>query len=259
MKLKIESYGATDVGRRRQTNQDCIFFDDGISLYVVADGMGGHSAGEVASRVAVETVSAFILGNRGGEDVSWPYGVDPRYSYVGNSLRSAIMLANQKIWELSSRRADLAGMGTTIVVALAEGDALTVGSAGDSRAYCIRQGAIRQMTTDDSWVQDAVDRGVISQEQARNHLMRNVITRALGVNERIEPRILEENMQPGDYFLFCSDGLHGMLNDSEILATVSPANGNLQKAVRDLISAANLRGGKDNITALIIHVLDQSD
>ncbi|MBM3789024.1 MAG: Stp1/IreP family PP2C-type Ser/Thr phosphatase [Acidobacteria bacterium] len=251
MSHRIESYGRTDIGRRRSINQDCVFFDDQAGLYIVADGMGGHSGGEVASRLAVGVVSAFVLKKRHTDQSSWPYGIDPGFSYNGNCLRTAIMLANAKVWEQGARDPDLAGMGTTIVVALAEEGSLTIASAGDSRAYRIREGAIDQITTDDSWVQDALDKGVLTREQLRNHAMKNVITRAVGSSEAIQPRMVEERLQDGDTYLFCSDGLHGMLQDSEILRITLAARGDLRGAVAELVAAANSSGGKDNISALM--------
>jgi protein phosphatase len=252
MANKVESYGATDVGLRRQTNQDCLLFDDAIGLYVVADGMGGHSAGEVASKLAVDTVHTFVRQNRLSNGISWPGGIEAELSYSGNLLRTAIMLANLKVWEESESRAELAGMGTTIVAALAEDNVLTVGSAGDSRVYRIRRNEIRQLTTDDSWVQAALEKGVLNRDQLRNHAMRNVITKAIGANEDIEPRIIEEPLEPGDLCLLCSDGLHGIIGDYEILELVRSAGDDLKGAVENLIAAAKDGGGKDNITVILV-------
>jgi protein phosphatase len=252
MKGTLESFGATDIGLRRQINQDCIFLDDEIGLYVVADGMGGHSAGEVASKLAVDIVHAFVVQNRVSDQGAWPFGLDAGLSSNGNCLRTAIMLANLRIWEQSEINTDLSGMGTTIVAALAEDGVLTVASAGDSRAYRIRGQGIQQITTDDSWVQAALDKGVLSRDQVRDHVMRNVITKAVGTSEDIEPRVVEERLQTGDTVLFCSDGLHGMVSDAEILGIILAAGSDIRKAVADLISAANGRGGKDNITVLLL-------
>jgi len=252
MAFRTESYGASDIGLRRLINQDSLFFEDAAGLYVVADGMGGHSAGEVASGLAVKTVRDFVARSRLADAVEWPCPVDAGLSYNGNCLRAAIILANRRIWQEAGQRPDLAGMGTTIVAALAEEDVITLASAGDSRAYCIRQRAIRQLTVDDSWVQAALERGVLSSEQIRNHAMRNVITKAVGANEEIEPRVLEERLQPGDYYLFCSDGLHGTISDSDILEIILSSGGDLRRSVTALIDAANAGGGKDNITVLLL-------
>lgn len=252
MSCRIASYGATDIGLSRRVNQDSFLADDTLGLYVVADGMGGHSGGEVASRMAVDVIRSFVRLNRHGDGGSWPYGILPELSYGGNVLRTAIMLANAGVYEEAGKRPELAGMGTTIVAAVIENDLLTVGSAGDSRVYHMRGDRIRQLTTDDSWVQSALERGVLRPDELRNHAMRNVITKAVGTNPEIEPRILEEPLQPGDYCLLCSDGLHGLVGDPEILETVRAAGDDLAKAVTDLIAAANAAGGKDNITAVLL-------
>jgi len=254
-----ESYGVTDTGRRRQVNQDYVLFDDELRLYIVADGMGGHSAGEVASKLAAESVREFVVRSRCSADISWPFGLDPRLSLNGNCLRSAVMLANARVCDEAAQHEELYGMGTTIVAAVAEKGVLTICSAGDSRAYRIRSGSIRQLTKDDSWVQAALDRGVLEEGQARNHIMRNIITKAVGADDELEPCVVEEETEPGDLYLMCTDGLHGMLGDAEILGIIRASAPDLRKAVDSLIAAANANGGNDNVTALLLRCLSAND
>ena len=247
----IKSFGDTDIGLRRVLNEDSFFLDDELGLYIVADGMGGQNAGEIASRTAVDVVTTFMRRSLDSEELTWPFGVVPSLSYNGNRLRTAIMMANKRVWREAETRQEYVGMGTTIVAALTEDAALTFCSAGDSRAYRIREDQLDQITTDDSWVQAAFSAGALNRERFEDHPMRNVVTKALGAKETIEIEILEEPLRRGDLYLLCSDGLHGAVHDTKILEIVLAADMNLQKAVSDLITAANDGGGKDNITALL--------
>ena len=176
----IESFGVTDIGRRRQLNEDAMLIDDKAGLYVVADGMGGHNAGEVASQLAVETVSNFVGRSGHDEEITWPYGVDPAISINANRLRTAVMLANKRVWKEADNREDYTGMGTTIVAGLAEDASLILCGAGDSRAYRLRGDTLEQITVDDSWVQVALSEGLLQADEAENHPMKNIITKAVG-------------------------------------------------------------------------------
>ncbi len=247
----IESFGSTDIGRRRQLNEDSLLVDDDAGVYVVADGMGGHNAGEVASRLAVEVVRNFIRRSREDDEITWPYGIEPSLSFNANRLRTAVLLANKRIWKEAESRKDYSGMGTTIVAALADGNTMTLASAGDSRCYRYRQRRLEQLTVDDSLVQTAVSQGVLDQGQLAHHPMRNIITKALGARETIDPSLREETLEEGDIYLLCSDGLHGMLSDETIRNILASACGDLEGAVRELVAQANERGGKDNITVAI--------
>jgi protein phosphatase len=247
----IDSFGVSDIGRRRKLNEDNVLVDDDLGLFVVADGMGGHNAGEVASSLAVEVVSNFIRRSREEEEITWPYGIDPKISLNGNRLRTAVMLANKRVWKEADNREEYTGMGTTLVAALVASEEVVLCNAGDSRAYRLRDAKLEQVTTDDSWVQAAFSEGVLQPQEIQYHPMRNIITKAIGAREAIEVNILEEGLQSGDIYLLCSDGLHGMVNDQDIERIMVSAEGNLEKAVRALIEAANAGGGKDNISAVI--------
>lgn len=248
----IASAGLTDIGRRRQLNEDAMFVDDDSGLYVVADGMGGHNAGEVASKLAVETVSKFVRRSGDDEEITWPYGVDPAISINANRLRTAIMLANKRVWKEADNREDYTGMGTTIVTGLAEEDNIILCGAGDSRAYRLRDDAFDQITTDDSWVQVALTEGLLQAEEAENHPMKNIITKAVGAKQNIELTVQEETLEDGDMYLLCTDGLHGMLTRTEILEILMTKKDDLEQAVQSLIAAANENGGKDNVTAVVL-------
>lgn len=248
----IESAGVTDIGRRRQLNEDAMLVDDEARLYVVADGMGGHNAGEVASKLAVETVSNFVHRSGDDEEITWPYGVDASISINANRLRTAIMLANKRVWKAADNREDYTGMGTTIVAGLVENDNITLCGAGDSRAYRFRDDALEQITIDDSWVQVALTEGLLQAEEAENHPMKNIITKAVGAKQHIELTVQEQRLEDGDIYLLCTDGLHGMLSEAEILEILKTKKDDLEQAVQSLIAAANENGGKDNVTAVLL-------
>ena len=247
-----KSAGLTDIGRRRQLNEDAMFVDDESGLYVVADGMGGHNAGEVASKLAVETVSNFVRRSGDDEEITWPYGVDPSISINANRLRTAIMLANKRVWKEADNREDYTGMGTTIVAGLAEDDQITLCGAGDSRAYRFRHDTLEQLTTDDSWVQVALTEGLLQADEAENHPMKNIITKAVGAKQNIELTVHEEKLEDGDLYLLCTDGLHGMISEAAIVEIIRENADDLPRTVEHLVAAANDRGGKDNITAVLV-------
>lgn len=252
----IDSFGATDVGLRRKLNEDSLLVDGALGLFVVADGMGGHNAGEIASRLTVETVGNFVQRSREEEEITWPYGVDPKLSLNANRLVTAVMLANKRVWKEADNRQDYTGMGTTIVAALVNEKNISFVSAGDSRAYRLRADDFRQMTVDDSWVQAAVDEGVLLPEEAESHPMKNIITKAIGAKEYLDVSVEEHELEDDDLYLLCSDGLHGMIPDRALSEKVVGAKGSLEELVRDLIHTANENGGKDNVTALAVRYKD---
>jgi protein phosphatase len=186
------------------------------------------------------------------EEITWPYGVDPKLSINANRLRTAIMLANKRVWKEADNRQDYTGMGTTLVAAVMGKDCITFSGAGDSRLYRFRGEKINQLTRDDSWVQVAIDEGVLDPEEAEHHPMRNIITKAIGAKESIDVPVFEEKLEDGDCFLMCSDGLHGMISDEEISRIVLQSEGDLETCVNGLIQAANDNGGKDNVTVLVL-------
>jgi PPM family protein phosphatase len=248
----LEAFGRTDVGRRRKLNEDNFLVDPEPNLYAVCDGMGGHNAGEVASKMAIETLAAFIEKSHKEKEITWPYGLDVNLSFEGNRLKTAIKLANKKVYRAADQREEYTGMGTTAVAALVSGNTLTVGSAGDSRCYLLRAGVLTQLTRDDSWVSAALGEGILNEDEIDRHPLRNVITKAVGAKDTIELDVVEQKLVSGDVVLICSDGLHAMLHDDQILKTITPFPESLEDASARLIDAANEAGGKDNVSVVLL-------
>jgi PPM family protein phosphatase len=248
--MQIKAYGLSDVGKQRQHNEDTFLVEPGARLFLVADGMGGHAAGEIASRIAVDSISEFIL-HTNEDDGTWPHGYDVHLNRSTNRLVAALRIANGRVLEAMKRDARLKGMGTTIVASLFDGDTISFAHVGDSRAYLIREGKLIRITNDHSWVYEQVQAGMLSEEEAQRHPLRNVITRALGGAVSVLPDASEIAWRPGDLYLLCSDGLTGMISEEEILQVVAEYE-NPEEAVRQLIDLANARGGIDNVTAVLI-------
>lgn len=251
--MALNAFGLTDVGRKRKHNEDAYLLDAERGLFVVADGMGGHAAGEVASRLTVESIQEFISGTEDDHDNTWPFGYNNRYSVDGNRLSTAIERANEKVMRAVVNRPELKGMGTTVVAALFDERRATLVHVGDSRAYLMRESELRRLTDDHSWVQEQVNAGILSEEEARSHPLKNVVTRALGGGTHVAVDLIEIPVGGGDRFLLCSDGLTGMVSDEEITAALSSTR-SLEEIVRGLIDLANERGGVDNITAIVVEV-----
>jgi protein phosphatase len=248
----LESHGQTDVGRKRKLNEDNFVVNAETSLFAVCDGMGGHNAGEVASKMAVETISAFIEKSHREKEITWPYGLDVNLSFDGNRLKTAVKLANRKVFKAADNREDYTGMGTTAVAALVSGNVMTIGSAGDSRCYLLRESKLTQLTRDDSWVSAAWAEGILSAQEIEKHPLRNVITKAVGAKETLDIDIVEHHFTNGDLAILCSDGLHSMVNDDAILKALTPLPETLQETAQKLIDAANEAGGKDNVSVVLL-------
>lgn len=244
--------GRTDVGRKRSGNEDSFCVAQDLGLFVVADGMGGHAAGEVASRLAVETIQEWMRKYTRGESttlVGQPLtGVSDR----ANWLLSSIRLANRMIFDAAQGGKEYAGMGTTLVAALSIGDRIALAHVGDSRIYRVRDDQITQLSTDHSFVQQQLERGIISAEEAHDSQYRHLITRALGLKESVEVDLAEHDVLAEDLLLLCSDGLSDLLEDEEMLATIREHADDLEKSCRAMIDLANFKGGDDNITVLLI-------
>lgn len=256
MSLIVEAAGLTDVGCVRTNNEDNFGYDRRVGIYVVCDGMGGQAAGEVASRLAVETIMDYF--QKGAQTGSFPkIGPQSReYSKRANALASAIHAANKKIYQAASADVDQAGMGSTVVAAVVEGNFLSIAHVGDSRIYLIRGGAIQQLTHDHSLVMEQVRRGLISEAEAEESDMQNIIIRALGSEETVEPDLDDLVLHPDDLLLLASDGLTRMVKDDRLLEIISVSK-SLQLACQGLIAAAREAGGDDNITCLLVRVSDQ--
>jgi len=253
--MKIRYAAKTDVGMKRTHNEDYFSLIEDEQLFLVADGMGGHASGEVASKMAAETISEFYQRTREDEDVTWPYKMDRSLSYVENRLVCAIKLANLRIFETSCRDIRYKGMGTTIVSTLVVGDKVYVGHVGDSRVYRIRENGINQLTRDHSLLEDYKEaKPDMTEEEERNFPHKNVITRALGMRETVQVDIRAHQIKSGDVYLLCSDGLSGMVPDEQILQITANAK-SLERAVAELVDAANRNGGTDNVTTLMLQCL----
>ncbi|HEY4640449.1 MAG TPA: Stp1/IreP family PP2C-type Ser/Thr phosphatase [Thermoanaerobaculia bacterium] len=252
--MEIKAYGLTHVGRQRQHNEDSYLVADEAKLFLVADGMGGHAAGEIASRIAVDSISEFILHTK-EDDGTWPHAYDEHFKRSTNRLMAAVRLANTRVLEAMRKDARLRGMGTTVVACLADGDTMSVAHVGDSRAYMIRNNQLQRITNDHSWVFEQVQAGMLTEAEAEKHPLRNVITRALGGALQVSPDASEIEVKEGDVFLLCSDGLTGMVPEDEILKVVTQSNGDLEKACQKLIEEANERGGLDNVTAILVKAI----
>ncbi len=254
--MKIQFAAKSDTGKVRTNNEDSFFADPETGLYIVADGMGGHNSGEVASKMACEIISknfkAALEKSKLPDKTMLIFGTrDPRLSEKENNLLSAVRLANRVIYEASVKYSKDQGMGTTVVAALISDAAYTISWVGDSRIYLIRHGQIQQLSTDHSLVQEQVSKGLISSEQAETSEFKNVLTRALGTAEDVVADVAETPVFEGDCLLLCSDGLTRMLPDQVILDTVKK-NDDPENICAELIDLANKAGGKDNITALVI-------
>ena len=240
--IKFTCAGRTDVGIIRSGNEDNYLMIPDRGVFIVADGMGGHAAGEVASEMAVRIV-ARELGDLGGKDDT----------EIGERVRHAIREANAAIFQRTLTEHDKRGMGTTTTVMLINGPRFMIGQVGDSRGYQLRDGQLTQITKDHSYVQEQVDAGFLSPEEARTHPYSNVITRCVGANVEVVPDLYVGALRVGDLYLLASDGLTGMLEDADLHRILTASN-DPDETVQTLIAEANRRGGLDNITAILIRV-----
>ena len=232
-------------------NQDWLEWDLGLGLFVVADGMGGHNAGEVAAHLAIEAIRDFVVESASG-DLTWPFTYEPAYSPESNRLLTAVRLANRRIYEQGCTHTAMEGMGTTVVAILAAGDQVALVSVGDSRIYRWRDGALEQMTNDDTWL--ATVMGVPDDSRTEsNHPLKHVLTSVVGTREDLRPSSREEALRPGDRFVLCSDGIHGRL-DAAAIADVVKAGGSPEQLASALVEAALARRTSDNATALVVAV-----
>lgn len=257
--MRAIASGLTDVGLQRDHNEDSYAVLSEYDLFIVADGMGGHRAGDVASRLATDSIAEFFR-STAQEDATWPFHFDTSLSEDENRLVTGIRVANRRIFERSIRSRECAGMGTTIVGALysRKKNRLFVGHVGDSRAYRVRARSIQQLTRDHSLINDYLMAMPDLTEEQRAELPKNVITRALGMQDSVAVDLVSDEPQLGDVYLLCSDGLSGMLTDEQILSVVQ-STAEPVEICRRLIAKANDHGGEDNITALVIRFDEDSE
>lgn len=250
--VRVRACGVSDVGLARTHNEDTFGLDHDHGLYVVADGMGGHSHGEVAARIAVDAIREFVQ-SAIDHDTTWPFIYDSRLQRHSNLLKTAVRLAHDKVLRAIRDDEALHGMGTTVVGFFLCGSVAAVAHVGDSRAYRFRKGQLEQLTQDHTWVHEQVVAGFLSKEQARAHPLKNVVTRALGGESDVTVDVREVEVKPGDLYLLCSDGLTTMLADRDIKERLG-RGGTLEEICRRLVSDANARGGFDNVTVVLLRV-----
>jgi protein phosphatase len=241
----LRSAALTDVGRRRRANEDCYAIAAELGYFVVADGMGGHRAGQLASRLAAESAVAALEALEGSA------------ATLTEKLRCTIAAANREIYVAGQAKAEFSGMGTTVVSLLAADGRVALAHVGDSRAYLVRGGRIRQLTDDHSVVGELVRRREITESAAREHPHRHVLTRAVGVRREVAPDLAELTSSPGDLFVLCSDGLTGLVRDEEIAEAASTGT-DLDAICAQLVDLANERGGEDNITVVLVRYEKES-
>ena len=251
---KLELYGLTDVGLRRGHNEDSIRHDLSMGLAVLADGMGGYKAGEVASDMAVSVIMEEV---RRELNDARPEQEDGESSYARGSLmlREAIRKGNEAIYDAARDRAECQGMGTTLVAALFYDNRVSIAHVGDSRVYRLRHGAFEQLTVDHSLIQELVDKGFYTPEEAAKSVQRNLVTRAMGVDPTVREDLQEQPVLPGDLYLLCSDGLSDLVADQDIHLTLAEHSANLAQAADILVQMANRKGGTDNISVLLAKAL----
>jgi PPM family protein phosphatase len=252
--MRAIASGLSDVGLQREHNEDSYVVLTEYDLFIVADGMGGHRAGDVASRLATDTIAEFFR-STATEDVTWPFHFDTSLSEEENRLLTGIRIANRQIFERSAKSRECRGMGTTVVGALfsSKKNRMYIGHVGDSRCYRIRRGELRQMTRDHSLINDYLLAMPDLTEEQKSELPKNVITRALGMQDQVMVDLQADEPQSGDMYLLCSDGLSGMIADDEIL-DILMSTGDIGEGCRRLVARANEHGGEDNITAILVRI-----
>ncbi len=250
--MKIRYAGSTHVGMKRAHNEDNFFLLAEENLYIVADGMGGHASGEVASQMAVEELANFYISSSRDREVTWPYKEDRRLSFDLNRLITGIKLANRRVYEAAQYDARYRGMGTTLISLVCGPTGAYIGHVGDSRGYRVRGDEIVQITEDHSLLNDYLKIHKLSPEEIAHFPHKNVIVRALGMKEVVAVDTQRLLPKAGDLYLLCSDGLSGMIDDATILRTVQEGEGDLERICQGLIGQANAHGGQDNITVVLV-------
>jgi serine/threonine protein phosphatase PrpC len=247
--VRIAAGGRSECGPVRAINQDCYAVDDSLRAYLVADGMGGHKAGEIASRLATDTFTNFLYRSRQIEGEAWPFGDEEGLSLEANRLRNAIALGNRRVWRAAQSDPSLEGMGTTMVAVLVLEETIVIGHVGDSRLYHCKASEIEQVTLDDSWAVHAPDH---QPRDADGRVRPGVLTSVLGMAEPITVHVNERKWEPGDALVLCSDGLHGVIDAPTIQDVVRSAKADAEAAARTLVDMALERGTRDNVTAVVV-------
>jgi PPM family protein phosphatase len=246
------AHGATHPGRVRAINEDAFLIEPDLGLFAVADGMGGHNAGEVASKLALEAIRSFVARSAGGADFTWPYGINPSLSFQGNRLMTAVKLANRRVFKAGETHDEYAGLGTTIVAVLIDDGHASFCGVGDSRIYAAHDGVIEQVTEDDSWVAAALGPEAAKDPAAIAHNpMRHVLTSAVGAQADVDVEVSERALHQDETLLLSTDGLHGPLDQKAILDCLA-AHTSPDTTAEQLVQLALDKDGRDNITAIVV-------
>lgn len=253
--MKLQYAGATHVGMKRDHNEDNLMLVPELNLFVVADGMGGHSAGEIASQIAVDTLKKFFEDTVDDDEVTWPFKLDRELDYDSNRMAAGVKLANRNIFETALADTKYKGMGTTCVAMAFVDEKVVIGNVGDSRCYRVRGDEITQLTEDHSLLNDYKKIQALTPEEEAAFQYKNIIVRALGMKEAVVCDVERDEPQPGDVLLLCSDGLSGEVTDAKMLELVKQHHDDLEAAVQALIKSACDNGGKDNVTVILVKYL----
>lgn len=256
--MKIAAFGLSDVGKQREKNEDSFLVRGDLELYAVCDGMGGHKGGDYASQEAIDILEDIVSSLRKDPGSLLKYGEEVPENDYQSHIRYALRIASRRIYQRSLEDSQLRGMGTTAVVLYFRENKVYVANVGDSRAYRMRNGKLRQITTDHSLVNEQVRAGMMSPEEARGHRMKNIITRSVGFQQDVDVDVDIRAVLPGDLFLLCSDGLSNMISEAEIEQVIIK-NNDLTDICRTLIEMANNKGGDDNVTVILVRVDDLDD
>lgn len=247
------AHGATHAGTVRRQNEDAMLIDPALGLFVVADGMGGQNAGEVAARLAIDAVQGFLQRSSQDADHTWPFGIESSLDYDGNRLRTAVKLANRRVFRESESREQYTGMGTTLAVLLVTAGSAELCGVGDTRIYRIRGGGAEQLTRDHTWVETLVEQNPgLDTVQLASHPMRHVLTAVIGAQDDLDVNVAAHETRAGDRFVICTDGVHGPLDAAAIAAIAG--TGDVRSAADRLVREALAADGTDNLTAVVVAV-----
>lgn len=243
--------GISEAGPVRANNEDRILLDPDLGLFVVADGMGGHRHGQMAAELACNALRHYLESSCNPGEVTWPFGYNWKLSLNENRLITGVLLANQYIWKRSEEDPAYAGMGSTVVAVLIEGESASIANIGDSRAYLFREGQLSQLTVDDTWLNVVLTEGTLNREALLRHPMRNILTQAAGAQRNLDVHTYELELKSEDLLMLCSDGLHGVVSDESISAVLASQR-SIDEQVMELTRAAISGGGPDNISCILL-------
>ncbi len=243
--------GLCDPGCVREENEDRILVEPGLGLFVVADGMGGHRHGELAAELAISAIRYYLESTQNRADVTWPFGYNFNWSLNANRLATGVRLANRHVWKKAEEAPEYAGMGSTIAALLVEGDEAAVANVGDSRVYVFRNSQLRQLSTDDTWLNAVMERDAAGQARVLKHPMRNVLTQAAGSRDDIDVHVCDVALQDGDLLVLSSDGLHNVVTDEGMRAILASGRPVAELCSR-LVEAGRAAGAPDNLAGIVV-------